>query len=258
MPIARTPDAWFLTDFYVASVERKHPVANDYPEGAQWECFGYVEKGTGEFRLENKTYTVQPGDIIYIHKGTPYSSSWCGIPDVHFYSIGFSFRNAQLPYPLQAVHNCRDFEQDIRALYNTYSANKLAAMGLFYNLYEKLTGRLEAVAAFNSRTGHIEKALCHIRRNPEKHITVAELAEMCSLSEPHFYTLFKKYMGVTPIQHINRVKCKEVERLLMHTDMSIEEISDRLGFSSTAFMRRTLKKTIQKTPSEIRKEYRGM
>ncbi len=258
MPVARTADAWFLDDFYCASIELKHNTDNDFSDGAAWECFGYVEKGSGTFRVENRVYTVSPGDIIYIRKGTPYRSSWIGSPDIHFYSIGFSFRNAPLSFPLQAVSGCLDFASDIRDLYNAFAANKLEAMQLFYKVYEKLIPRLETVSSFSGTTKQIEKALCYIRRNPEKHISVFELAQMCSLSEPHFYMLFKQHMGVTPVQHMNRMRCKEVERLLMHTDMSVEEISDSLGFSSASFMRRTLKNTIGKTPSQIRKAYHGM
>lgn len=258
MPVARTPNAWFLDDFYCASIELKKNNENNFSDGAPWECFGYVEKGTGAFCVENRVHTVHPGDIIYIRKGTPYRSSWAGNPDIHFYSVGFSFRNAPLAFPLQAVPDCTEFASDIRDLYNTFAANKLEAMQIFYRLYEKLYPRLETVSSFSKSTKQIEKALCFIRRNPEKRISVSELAGMCSLSEPHFYTLFKQHMGITPVQHMNRMRCKEVERLLMHTDMTIEEISDSLGFSSTAFMRRTLKNTIGKTPSEIRKIQRGM
>ena len=258
MPVARTQDAWFLDDFYCASIDLKKNTERDFTKGAEWECFGYIEKGSGNFHVGNSVYTVNPGDIIYIRKGTPYKSFWMGNPDIHFYSVGFAFRNAPLSFPLQAISNCADLADDIRNLYNTFAANKLEAMQIFYRLYENLVPRLETVSSFSGKMKQIEKALCYIRRNPEKHISVSELARMCSLSEPHFYTLFKQHMGVTPVQHMNRMRCKEVERLLMHTDMTVEEISDSLGFSSTAFMRRTLKNAIGKTPSEIRKEQRGM
>ena len=45
-------------------------------------------------------------------------------------------------------------------------------------------------------------------------------------------------------------------RELEHTSLSVEEISDKLGFPNTAYFRKIVKRYTGKTPSVIRKEFK--
>ena len=75
---------------------------------------------------------------------------------------------------------------------------------------------------------------------------------MCSLSEPHLYYLFKKAGEVTPNEYRQKSLCDRAVELLITTDNSVEAISDMLGFSSSSYFRKILKKHTGKSPREIR------
>ena len=51
----------------------------------------------------------------------------------------------------------------------------------------------------------------------------------------------------------HRLQTEKAVTLLTATDLSVEEISSQLGFSSAAYFRRVLRQITGKTPREIRK-----
>ena len=84
---------------------------------------------------------------------------------------------------------------------------------------------------------------------------VGDLARHCSMSESGLYAFFREYAGTTPIDMKHRMKVEQAIGLLATTDLSIEEISDRLKFSSAAYFRKIVKEQTGKTPSALRREY---
>lgn len=74
------------------------------------------------------------------------------------------------------------------------------------------------------------------------------------MSVPNFYRRFKTDVGISPLKYKNNALITAAIRLLSDKrDMSIEEISIKLGFKSTTYFRRLFKQTVGKTPSEYRK-----
>ena len=84
--------------------------------------------------------------------------------------------------------------------------------------------------------------------------SVSELARYLNVSESAVYTAFRECTGHTPIDEKHRIQSEKAVHLLLTTDMSVEEISDKLAFSSPSYMRKILKTTVGKTPREIRKK----
>ena len=50
------------------------------------------------------------------------------------------------------------------------------------------------------------------------------------------------------------ILCEKAVQLLTTTDLSVEEISNRLLFSSSSYFRKIFKKYTGKTPRQIRKD----
>ena len=85
---------------------------------------------------------------------------------------------------------------------------------------------------------------------------MSELARHCNMSESGIYAFFKKHMQDTPIGVKNRIKARRAVTMLETTNLSVEEISESLGFSSSAYFRKKIKEITGKTPQKIRKEAR--
>ena len=59
---------------------------------------------------------------------------------------------------------------------------------------------------------------------------------------------------MTPISYKNYISIQNAEKLLLTTDFSMEEISEKLGFHSSSYFRRTFRAFTGKSPREYRKE----
>ncbi|MBQ7822163.1 MAG: AraC family transcriptional regulator [Clostridia bacterium] len=84
-------------------------------------------------------------------------------------------------------------------------------------------------------------------------LSVGALAAMCFLSESRFSHLFKEFVGISPAQYILGAKIEMSKELLKNTDISIAQISERVGISNQNYFSRIFKKHTGMTPTEFRK-----
>jgi AraC-like DNA-binding protein len=101
----------------------------------------------------------------------------------------------------------------------------------------------------NSDNGRAEDDIeSHFKEN----LSIKTLAEFCNLSESHFFTLFKKQTGLTPIQYKHNLLVQNAIDMLTSTDKTIEEISEELNFSSSNYFRKIFTSITGHTPKEYR------
>lgn len=113
-------------------------------------------------------------------------------------------------------------------------------------------GSFEAVA--QELPSEIMKAVEYINDNYGKPMSLEDVSQAVSLDKFYFSHLFKKYTGVTVMQHICGVRAECAHRLLNMTDMSVEQIAQASGFGSYINMERAFKKKYNMTPIQIRKQ----
>ncbi|MEL6298559.1 MAG: AraC family transcriptional regulator [Pseudomonadota bacterium] len=80
-----------------------------------------------------------------------------------------------------------------------------------------------------------------------------ELARQSGLSRPHFFTLFKKQMGVSPNIYLNTLRTERAIQELVNTNKSVTDISTDLGFSSQASFTRFFASNVGIPPTEYRR-----
>jgi AraC-like DNA-binding protein len=93
----------------------------------------------------------------------------------------------------------------------------------------------------------------YINKNPEKSITVKELAQKSSLSEPHFRKLFKKIHGASPKKMIQQSKIRKACELLSYWNMNVSEVAETLNFNSIYTFSRSFKNITGVPPTEYLK-----
>ncbi len=82
----------------------------------------------------------------------------------------------------------------------------------------------------------IKKALVFLRENFCKNIAIIEISNYCNLSPSRFLHLFKEYTGRSFSDYFQRLRIKEVRRLLLGTGLSMAEIAEECGFSNQSRM----------------------
>lgn len=210
-------------------------------------CIGYVLKGGARFLYKGVTVTADEGDLIYIAAGTHYYSVWSGESEISWYSIDFSFNDpyAYYEYPFQILKN---YPPEL--LDRLFEAPPLRQLQLFYRLLEDLYDRMETEE--RSRKLHIDPAIHYIEEHYAEDFSVADLAALCHCSESSLYQQFKKALKVSPVAYKQNIQIQQALALLSHTDLTVEEISVKVGFSSSNYFRTVFRKWTGKTPKEVR------
>ncbi len=216
-------------------------------------CIGYVIKGTAQFLYRGKTFFAKEGSLIYISAATKYYSIWSGNPEIEFYSIQFSHFNSNSfsDYRFQIIDSFDD-KGYFNQIYESFEKEPLKAAGFLYLLLNDLFPKMK-------KHTHPEKSTCvnpaieYIEAHYSENISIEMLAKLCNCSEAHFYSVFKKRIGVSPITYKHSVLIQHALYELEHTTLTIDEISERLGFSSSNYFRKVFQKMTGTTPNSVRK-----
>ena len=228
-------------------------------------CMGLILEGNGYFYPDGKTSKtpihVVPGDIIFVPITSRYISRWKNAPryiSMHFsFSVGcgISERNR---FTLQKVTlpNFQNLKENFIFALDHYAgdeADMMQVLSVFYSILSSVLPNLEHLSD-KKIDKRISDAMEHIQLHAEQELSIPALAEKSNMSISHFYTLFKKEVGTTPIEYKQNILINRAIRLLLSdTSLSVEQLSSMLGFSSSTYFRRVFKHITGKSPREYRR-----
>lgn len=84
-------------------------------------------------------------------------------------------------------------------------------------------------------------------------LDIKHYADMCNLSISRFQHVFKEQAGLSPREYLMYIRITRASSLLVETNLSVSQIADVLGFSSSTYFIRCFKKQTGKTPFEYQK-----
>lgn len=85
-----------------------------------------------------------------------------------------------------------------------------------------------------------------------ENLSVSFLSDKCNLSTRQFYRKFKECILISPIELIKRMRMEKAEFLLRTTDMSIQEVIDKIGISSRPYFYKEFTAKFGVTPGNMR------
>ena len=95
-----------------------------------------------------------------------------------------------------------------------------------------------------------------IRANPSGEKPVRRLAEENGMEIHMLMRLFRKHLGVSPLEYRNRLRIEEAKRHLAHSTLSMKEIAERLGYRNALYFSTAFRKRTGVSPSLYRKRSR--
>ena len=138
----------------------------------------------------------------------------------------------------------------IEKIMEEYNSDSLLAIGTFYELLSDIYKKMKV--SEKNEYKDISPAVEYIEKNYTKPIRIEYLAGLCNISSPALFKKFKEYTGVSPISYKHNVLIQHALDLLSTTELSVEEISERLGFSSPNYFRTVFIKIAKKSPKHFR------
>ncbi|GAA0953321.1 GlxA family transcriptional regulator [Nonomuraea longicatena] len=112
----------------------------------------------------------------------------------------------------------------------------------------------EAVAT--PRRPALRRLLDTIAAEPAANHTLAAMADRAAVSERHLTRLFRREIGLTPGQYVERIRVEAAQALLETSAAGVDSIARSCGFGSDESMRRAFLQVLGTTPTAYRQRFR--
>ncbi len=239
---------------------------------------GYCHYGAGELVIEEDQYrfgagmvSCIPANFLHVTKSdTHVRAFW------EYLYISPADILKQQGKPMQETRNIIDavnrsaffikveenpiFVTLIRAIFeemqNKNAYYRECVGGLAYTLlYEiaRFNGRGNAQSCGKNNSLQLENAIEYVERNYPNNFKIADLANECHMSETHFRRVFQEKMNMTPVEYVNFVRIKKACELIDKTDISMEDVAEKVGFITPSTFNRNFRRIIGTSPYQWKK-----
>lgn len=117
------------------------------------------------------------------------------------------------------------------------------------------SGMIQDAKDNRTQNGVCERCKLYIDQNMYEKISVQTIADAIGISANHLSTVFAKETETTLTKYIHRKRLDRASELLKHSNMEINEISEKLMFCSQSYMTSLFKQQFGLTPQKYRIRY---
>jgi AraC-like DNA-binding protein len=120
---------------------------------------------------------------------------------------------------------------------------------------ERLLALLETNELLPPLTGAlVKRAVVYLGSHATEQISRWQLAESVNVSEDYLTRIFRKELGISPWDYLNRHRVFLATQLLRESSLSINEVASQSGFQDQAYFCRVFKKIKGCAPGKIRSQ----
>jgi AraC family transcriptional regulator len=98
----------------------------------------------------------------------------------------------------------------------------------------------------------VERAIDTMRTNLGDRLTIDDLARSAMFSKFHFTRMFQRVTGVSPGRFLSAMRLAEAKRLLLITNLTVADISHRVGYNSVGTFSSRFRHSIGVSPTTYR------
>jgi AraC-like DNA-binding protein len=233
------------------------------PRGCDEHILLYCMKGSGMVTHHSEKRMLVRGDVFCIPRNTPHT--YHASADDPWSLLWVHFKGSdEILYPLDELR--------IVKLEQPREQNRLQA--LFDMLFESLEGSYtegnfihasnivgailseiyckEKLHEGDERNHYFSKAVRYMHSHVHGNPTLEDVARYLMVSKSYLHALFRQYANKAPMEYFQHLKIEMACRYLDMTDLQIQEIAERLGYSDIGYFSRRFKLLKQQSPSAYR------
>jgi AraC family transcriptional regulator of arabinose operon len=260
-----------ISDLYLTDIgyypDAKHHFRKR-AQGINKNILIYNIKGTGLITLHNKEFTIPPDHYFIIPKNTPHTYSANSKDSWTIYWIHFSGSKAHLfiPKTIESIkiergtssrinERIKLFNDIFKNVERGFSNETLEYINLCLNYLLSSFTHVNQFRTLNnfSKKDFVSEGINYMLENINQKLQVKDFATMFNLSSSHFSRVFTNQTGHSPINYFIQLKVQAACKLLDNTDMSINDISHKMGFDNPFYFSRIFKKLMNMAPRDYRK-----
>ncbi|MBZ9536733.1 helix-turn-helix transcriptional regulator [Cytobacillus oceanisediminis] len=248
----------------------------------------YVQHGEIEVYMYEKKYRLTSGQLIYFPAGVYHTVKVLTNPYATFLGIHFDYFNeldVKSDHDIIVKENdivekrfClephfEDTQQFLRQPFTPHS-KVISLMGsLIDEFTEQKRGYLISckgillqlisllLRTYDNNQDEVSEAnqknisflIQIIEENYNEDWSNQQLSKIVNLNEDYMTRLFKRVTGTTPNKFLQDIRHKKAKQFLRETDLSIEEIGEKIGYSNIHYFSRLFKKWEGISPLSYRK-----
>lgn len=242
-------------DLYPTNISKQHWKSSRYSYlDTPRPNFGLILilRGDAMFATEHTVLTADAESLVFLPKHSLYEAVFPNEADDYLVSFDSAAPCPQIHEPTILLNSVpslvsQKFQSMVDERFSADHSN-LKSKGLFYLLLDAIINGNDAKSTDRLIISQAQELLSN-----KSDISIGDIAKRCAVSESGLRALFKKHVGTTPTQYRLNEKLKQAVYLLESTDMSVNEISERLNFFDSAYFCKIFKSQIGMTPKQYSK-----
>jgi AraC-like DNA-binding protein len=270
----------FDKSFYVNKIDihaKLHKFA-EFPHKHDFFLLLYITKGSGNHQVDFEDFEIVEGRFFFVKPGQMHcwnlSEDIEGFVFFHskdFYDNYFSshtinnfhfFKNYQTKPFLDMKKEVSNFMEILLAqLMEEYTKNELMRISKVHSIIHLIyieiarlyQGELKPVTSVY--LDKLNKFEALIEEHYLTHKFPRDYASMLSISEKHLNRIVKFSLNKTSTELIANRIIIEAKRMLLHSLLPINQISEELGFNEKSYFNRFFKKRVVITPKQFRDQF---
>ena len=263
-----------ISDFYQThyTVKFLSVLTQTWKHEKTWGCIGtpkkehlfllYLRGGAVYTLKDGKKINVKQGELVYTPSGSEYKIRFLDEEGDRAETMGVRFllsdeNGENITFSSDVLHFFKNKVFDF--LFSDVKRVRLSVPQIpvkydcvLYALISEL-GALEQFGKSNNKHfGWIQKGVEYLTEHFQENTSVKSLADMCHISEVYFRKVFKRCMGMSPVQYRSELRLKRAREYLLYSDDSVNEIAELLGYVSPAYFIKQFKEKYQESPYAYR------
>jgi len=129
---------------------------------------------------------------------------------------------------------------------------------IWLRLVEQVHPPQESVPTTNTASEKVKQMMVYLNAHAAEKLTVPELAAASFCSERECYRLFRDCLHTTPTAYLQNIRLQAACKLLIETDASMTDITQRCGLGSSSYFGAQFREAFGCTPSAYREKWQDI
>jgi AraC-like DNA-binding protein len=261
------------TVFYISKVKM---LADGTSHKHDFTEIAYILSGKGSYRIEDKDYPVETGDLVICNSGVrhthvvtnpkePTLEFIIGFTDFHFKNMAANC--IELKGSNYILHTVGELKQEMnRHCFAMILENEGNKAGKYFMLKAHLIQMLLLIIreidtierpqqkSYNfesySKSYAVNRIITYLNENYEHKISLEQIAHNMYLSPVYISKIFKEETGESPINYLIKIRLEKAREILLSQKYkSIKNIANQVGYDDVYHFSKLFKKYYGISPS---------
>ena len=227
----------------------------------------YCTAGAGQILYSGVVHELTAGDMVIINSNVLHGSRaedtleyHCLIVDSDFLAANdIKVTDIEFESIIRSDQAARIYDELVEEILDQKEYRVTAIRVLVLNLMlhlvrEYTTGRVIDRTSRVESEENIKIAIGYMKSNFARKLTLDDIAAEVGLSKYYLAHEFKKATGMTVVNFLNVIRCRNAKKLLLKRKYSVREAAVQCGFENDSYFSKTFKNVMGCLPSEVLKE----